>query len=340
MNSDRWLSASLAAALMCAAFGPMNAQAQTNLAGSWTSGFYQDWQVRAPGPDVVDYTGMPINEEARAVALNYSADQIAMPERQCLKYAPDYLVTGGGTFTMWPDYDPLTGKVIAWNVSAGGYDRAPLKIWMDGRPRPSRYANHQEGGFTTGVWQGDILTTTTTDMKRGYLRRNGVPVSAQATLTIHFIKHGNLLTTTGEIDDPIYTTRSYILSQVSVQAATESSIPGKPQVQCSPTVEVAGYANIGTVPNWLPGSNPSVNDETERLHIPQIAAMGGAETMYPEFRKRLQAQYVAPAKCTLFCCDWEPASKAAATLPGCPTWFVVPPRPGQVFPRPPEPITP
>jgi hypothetical protein len=36
-------------------------------------------------------------------------------------------------------------------------------------------------------------------------------------------------------------------------------------------------------------------------HIPQDAAMGGAETMYPEFRKKLKDRYVRPDKCTNAC---------------------------------------
>ncbi len=37
-------------------------------------------------------------------------------------------------------------------------------------------------------------------------------------------------------------------------------------------------------------------------NIPLEAVRGGAETMYPEYRKKLKDVYVAPEKCTRYCC--------------------------------------
>ena len=61
-----------------------------------------------------------------------------------------------------------------------------MTIWMDGRPHPSKNAPHDQTGFTTGVWNGDVLTAYTTHMKTGYIRRNGAPSSDQATITTTF----------------------------------------------------------------------------------------------------------------------------------------------------------
>ena len=68
--------------------------------------------------------------------------------------------------------DPLTGKVLAWIIGAWE-TRAPMTIWMDGRPHPSKNAPHDQTGFTTGVWNGNELIATTTHIKTGYIRRNG-----------------------------------------------------------------------------------------------------------------------------------------------------------------------
>lgn len=309
----------LSAALMCL-LRSAGALAETDLTGNW-GGFdtvdYQDYQLRGSGPDPVDYTGLPINAEARAVALRYSAVEQSLPERQCLSSPPTYNLTSPLNLRIWADYDSITGNLVAWNTSSPN-DMAGLKIWMDGRAHPSRYANHTINGFTTGVWKGNILTTYTTHMKRGYLRRNGVPQSDQATMTLHFIKHGNLLTITGEVNDPIYLTKALIYSRVRILDPTATG--PAPKNACHPTVEVASYANIGTVPHYLAGSNPAVDELTVRLHIPQIATLGGAETLYPEFRERLQ-EYTAPAKCERYCCGWEGFGAAANTLPACPTDF-------------------
>ena len=38
----------------------------------------------------------------------------------------------------------------------------------------------------------------------------------------------------------------------------------------------------------MPGENPFVSEFAERHKVPVAAAMGGAETMYPEYRKKLR----------------------------------------------------
>ena len=37
-----------------------------DLAGSWANRLHEDWVERAPGPHIGDYSGLPINDEARA----------------------------------------------------------------------------------------------------------------------------------------------------------------------------------------------------------------------------------------------------------------------------------
>jgi len=59
----------------------------------------------------------------------------------------------------------------------------------------------------------------------------------------------------------------------------------------------------GVVPHWLPGTNPSIGEVTKFYGIPLDAVRGGAETMYPEYRKKLKGKYVAPVKCTRYCCS-------------------------------------
>ena len=65
---------------------------------------------------------------------------------------------------------------------------------MDGRPHPPEWAPHTWQGFSTGTWDGDILTVTTTHLKIGWIRRNGIPRSDRATLTEHWIRHDDRLT--------------------------------------------------------------------------------------------------------------------------------------------------
>ena len=79
---------------------------------------------------------------------------------------------------------------------------------MDGRPHPPEYAAHTWQGFSTGKWEGDMLTVTTTHLKIGWIRRNGIPRSDKAVLTEHWIRHDNNLTLVSIINDPVYSDRA------------------------------------------------------------------------------------------------------------------------------------
>jgi hypothetical protein len=43
------------------------------------------------------------------------------------------------------------------------------------------------------------------------------------------------------------------------------------------------------IPHHLPGQNPFLTEYAKAHGIPAEAARGGAETMYPEYRKKLAA---------------------------------------------------
>jgi hypothetical protein len=61
------------------------------------------------------------------------------------------------------------------------------------------------------------LTVTTTNMKAGYLRKNGVPYSENARVTEYFDVspmpgNGQLIVVTTMVDDPRYLTQSFVVS--------------------------------------------------------------------------------------------------------------------------------
>ena len=68
-------------------------------------------------------------------------------------------------------------------------------------------------GFSTGKWEGNILTVTTTHIKQGWHRRNGLPSSDRITLVEHFIRHDDHLTHVTVVTDPDYLTEPLIKSQ-------------------------------------------------------------------------------------------------------------------------------
>ncbi len=266
--------------------------AQVDLSGSWA---YRSSLGNVGGPNSVDYAGLPLNDAGRARALSYSQSQLSMPERQCLFYAPTYLMLGPFGMKIWNETDPNSGNTVAWKIG-GWEDRAPTTIWMDGRPHPSKYALHDRAGFTTGVWEGDVLTTYTTHIKASYIRRNGAPSSDRASMTAHFILHDDLMTVTASVDDPVYLsepvhwTRMFQLDETAPIASA-----GPPCLQGNEGPKE------GEVPHYLPGKNPFVDEVTKVFNVPKEAVLGGAETMYPDFRKKIKDTYVRPAKCERAC---------------------------------------
>ena len=83
-------------------------------------------------------------------------------------------------------------------------------IYMDGRPHPSPNAQHSWQGFSTGEWEGDMLKVTTTHLKEGWVRRNGVPRSDKATLVEYFIRNDDYLTLVTVVKDPVYLTEPFV----------------------------------------------------------------------------------------------------------------------------------
>jgi hypothetical protein len=277
------------------------AAAQVDITGDWVSLEHEDWQERGPGPEVVDYLGMPITDEARSRALSYSTTALSLPERQCLYYAPHYVVIGPFGLKIWEETDPITGDLVAYNIGAV-IDRAIITIWMDGRPHPPEGALHTFAGFTTGEWDGNVLRTYTTHYKEGYVRRNGVPTSDASTFRMEFRRHGDLLTVTAFIEDPYYLSEPYVISRTWMNDpnAGMRRVPNP----CVPQAELPGLVGDGDVPHYLPGENPGMMDVTNMYNIPLEAVLGGAETMYPAYRERLEG-YMPPVMCVRYCCGWE-----------------------------------
>jgi hypothetical protein len=270
------------------------ALAEIDLSGSWTAKNHEDNMERGAGPNPDDWAGLPFNEAGRAKALSFSQSTISMPERICWFQTQWHIAAGPFSLKIWSENDPLTGKINAW-VLGGWETRAPMTIWMDGRPHPSKNAPHDQTGFTTGSWNGDVLTAYTTHIKTGYIRRNGAASSDQATITTTFIRHGDMLTLALVMEDPTYLTEPYILTRSYMSTPTPVAVAGPP---C-----IVGFEGVesGRVPHYLPGKNPFIDEMDKIYHIPTEASLGGAETMYPAFRDKIKDKFVIPPKCTRNC---------------------------------------
>jgi hypothetical protein len=257
--------------------GPVFAQA--NFAGVWNMTLFEDWPDRLPGPELGDYAGLPLNANDRMRAQAWSASILSLPDYQCRVHPADY-ANSFADIRMWNEFNLDTQELIAVHIQHFAWQTHRV-IFMDGRAHPPEYSEHTSMGFSTGEWVGNTLKVTTTHLKEGWLRRNGVARSDAATVTEHFIRHDNHLTWSVFVQDPKYLeepffrNRDYTLSQ-------SPSIGAYP---CESVVEVLLPEHY--FPHYLPGQNAFLVEYQKAHHIPAEAAMGGAVTMYPEYRKKL-----------------------------------------------------
>ena len=256
---------------------------QVDLSGAWAPQFSEDQPERIPGPELVDYLGIPINDAARQWALSWDGDRLGLQEHQCQVHTVAYIYRGPLQLRIWEERDPQTQNVIALRNYISTYEQNRT-IWMDGRPHPPDYAAHTWMGFSTGKWEGNILTVYTDHIKQGWHRRNGIPSSDLITLTEHFIRHDNHLTHVSIVTDPVYLAEPLIKSQDYVLNANSG---GNWLWPCEYVDEVPGRAH-SSVPSYMPGANPFVTEFAARHQIPVEAALGGPETMYPEFQQKLK----------------------------------------------------
>jgi hypothetical protein len=298
----------IACALLLAS---LPAAAQIDLTGSWASRLHEDYVERGPGSDLGDFTGVPLNDEARARALQFDSTVPSMRERQCLPHSPWVMSYRPLPMRIWSETD-ADGRVVAWKLS-GDLLKAIVTIWMDGRPHPSANEVYPFSGFTTGRWEGDTLTAYTTHIKAASLRRgNGIPGSDQVTITAHLTRHDDLLTLTTIQEDPIYLTEPHVVSR-TWQLNPRGDV-AKWNI-CNAVTEIPRLEDSGIVPHYLPGENPAADFMHRAYNVPMEAAMGHAETLYPEYRRKLAASYVVPPACTRYCCGWIEAQGLPEAAP-------------------------
>jgi glyoxylase-like metal-dependent hydrolase (beta-lactamase superfamily II) len=265
------------------------ATAQVSFAGDWSGRYHEDQPDRVPGEEPGDFSGLPINDAARMFGDSWDVARHSVLEHQCAPYTLPYMFFGPNQFRIWEEKHADTQELIAIQMYMGTYQQRRT-IWMDGRPHPPDYAPHTFMGFSTGEWNGDILTITTSHIKAGYFRRTGMPASDRTVVVEHWIRHGNLLSQVTVATDPVYLTEPYIRSQefVLMERGNQNWL-----YNCEYVMEVPKDKN--EVPHYLPGQNPWLGEFEAKHAMPRDGVRGGAETLLPE---------------------WKPGAPKAATVPG------------------------
>jgi cyclase len=278
-----------AAVWLLAVLAAVPAFAQINFVGEWNGRYHEDQPDRVPGEEPGDFSGLPLNEAARLFGDSWDVARHSVLEHQCAPYTLPYMFFGPNQFRIWQENNPDTQELVAIRLHMGTYQQERT-IWMDGRPHPPDYAPHTFMGFSTGVWNGDTLTITTTHIKAGYYRRTGVPASDRLTVVEHWMRHGNVLSQVTIATDPVYLTEPYMRSQefVLMERGNTNWL-----YNCEYVMEVPKDKN--DVPHYLPGANPWIGEFSAKHAMPEAGVRGGAETLLPE---------------------WQPGAKPAPPRPG------------------------
>ena len=232
---------------------------------------------------LVEYEGIPVNEAGRLYALTWNSSQMTSRQQQCAQYDPTRLTHGGGNQRIWEDRDPITQRLIAMKLY-GQITEGTRTIWMDGRPHPPAYAKHTFLGFSTGKYEGDVLTVYTTHIKRNWIRLNGQALSDETTLVEHFIRHGDRITYVTVLTDPVFLSEPLIRSTDMLR---ETRSPEAWLYACDDGEQVVGRA-VDQTPHYLFGQNPYLHEYSDSRKVPLLAALGGADTMYPQFDTKLK----------------------------------------------------
>ena len=208
---------------------PGRTAAPVDLTGTWVSVVTEDWQWRMRTPAKGDTTSVPLNAEGRKVADAWQPSMdgrceafgvggiMRMPLRLKISWQDDLTLkieSDAGQQTRLlqfpkPGAGPVSGaatsrtlqgtSVAEWQRSGGAFDAF---LERGGGAAPQRWG---------------ALKVTTTNMLPGWLRRNGVPYSQNATVTEYFSKvtnpqAGEWFVVTTVVDDPTYLAQQFVTS--------------------------------------------------------------------------------------------------------------------------------
>jgi hypothetical protein len=182
--------------------------APIDLTGYWVSPIIEDWKFRMVVPNKGVFDGIPLNPEGRKVGANWDPARDEAAGEQCRGYgAAGIMRLPGRLHITWPD-----DTTLRVDTDAGTQTRA-----LHFRAVPAAEPSWQ--GLSSAQWNvpGKSLKVVTTNLRPGYVRKNGAPYSDKATVTEYWELHtlpnnDQWLTITTTVDDPVYFTRPYLTS--------------------------------------------------------------------------------------------------------------------------------
>ena len=192
--------------------------APVDLTGYWVSVVSEDWRYRMLTPPRSDIAGIPLNAEGRKVAETWDAAKDAAAGDACRAYgAPGLMRLPGRLHITWQDDRTLKIETDAGTQTrllrfGGGATGGAERTWQGNSVAAW---DAVQGGNGSPRW--GTLRVVTTQLRPGYVRKNGAPYSEAAVLTEYFDlqsgpRNATWITITTIVNDPKYLTQEFITS--------------------------------------------------------------------------------------------------------------------------------
>jgi hypothetical protein len=244
--SPAFVTALLFGAVVSAQQQPASARASAplDLTGQWVSLVTDDWRWRMVVPPKGDTLYLPVNDAGRKMAAEWDPARDAAAGEACRGYGAGGIMHLPGRLRIsWDGDDTLkletdTGQQTRLFQFAAAAKPAGESTWQ-GFSRaawevPGAGGRGRGGRPAAGERPGSSMRVTTTNMRLGYYRRNGVPYGPGATMTEWFTTltepDGNVyLLVTKILEDSQYMSAPYIRT---VQFKKESTQAGWNPIPC------------------------------------------------------------------------------------------------------------
>jgi hypothetical protein len=188
--------------------------APIDITGYWVSYVTENWRYRMVTPPKGEYRRIPASRAALPLINAWDPAADERGGNQCKSYGAAAIMTVPGRLHItWQDADTLRIETDA------GTQTRLFQFSPRATSSPRSWQGESAAAWerATGPDGGGSLRVTTTNLREGYLRKNGVPHSERATVTEHFdvaplAGDGRLLLVTTIVEDPVYLTGPYVVS--------------------------------------------------------------------------------------------------------------------------------
>ena len=180
--------------------------APIDLAGHWVSPIIEDWKYRMVTPSKGVFDAVPLNAEGRKVGQGWDPARDEASGEQCRAYGAGGIMRLPGRLRIsWQD--DATLKV---ETDTGTQTRL-LRFGTAPVPAEATWQGHSVAQWNTAARS---LKVVTTNLRPGYVRKNGAPYSDRAVVTeywdLNTMPNGDpWLTVIVKVEDPQYFTRTY-----------------------------------------------------------------------------------------------------------------------------------